>query len=303
MMLRSRGLIRPRVLIPVVGLISALAAAFALTTRSGPGSIIDTGASGGCSVSYRVSGQWNTGFTAALTITNRGSPITSWNLQYAYPGNQSLSQGWSGHWAQRGSSVTVTSESWNDSLAADGSVQIGANFGYSGTNTAPNHVQGQRHDLPRHRVGLFQCRAQRDRLPHRPSCARHVAGAPAADLAGQRPAAAGAGEHAGQRERTAGRAARRGPVLLRGGHLPKADARGGAGRAVLDLRGQDVQRQRRGSLRPVQRALPGEGRQIAARRLRPGWPGPAGRTAGRAAGPAGPDPPRSGRRMSLAGSC
>ena len=47
MMLRSRGLIRPRVLIPVVGLISALAAAFALTTGSGPRSIIDTGASDG----------------------------------------------------------------------------------------------------------------------------------------------------------------------------------------------------------------------------------------------------------------
>jgi hypothetical protein len=41
----------------------------ALTTGSGPLSIIDTGASVGCSVSYMVSSQWNTGFTAALTIT------------------------------------------------------------------------------------------------------------------------------------------------------------------------------------------------------------------------------------------
>jgi endoglucanase len=137
MMLRSRGLIRPRVLIPVAGLITALAAALAVTSGPGPLSIVDTGASAGCSVSYTVSSQWSTGFTAALTITNAGSPITSWNLQYAYAGNQSLAQGWSGTWAQSGRSVTVTSESWNGTLATGGSAQIGANFGYSGTNTAP----------------------------------------------------------------------------------------------------------------------------------------------------------------------
>jgi endoglucanase len=139
MMLRSRGPIRPRVLIPVAALATALAAALALTAGpgSGPLSIIDTGASAGCSVGYTVSSQWNTGFTAALTITNVGSPITSWTLQYAYPGSQSLSQGWSGNWTQSGSSVTVTSASWNGSLATGASAQIGANFGYSGTNPAP----------------------------------------------------------------------------------------------------------------------------------------------------------------------
>jgi endoglucanase len=137
MMLRSRGLVRPRVLIPAAGLITAVAAAFALTSGSGPLSIIETGASAGCSVSYTVSSQWNTGFTAALTVTNAGSPITSWKLQYAYAGSQSLAQGWSGTWAQSGSNVTVTSESWNATLATGGSAQIGANFGYSGTNPAP----------------------------------------------------------------------------------------------------------------------------------------------------------------------
>jgi endoglucanase len=139
MMLRSRGLARPRVLIPVAALATALAAVFALTGGSGAGplGIIDAGASTGCSVSYTVTSQWNTGFTAALTITNAGSPITGWTLQYAYPGHQSLSQGWSGNWSQSGSTVTVTSASWNGSLATGGSAQIGANFGYSGTNQAP----------------------------------------------------------------------------------------------------------------------------------------------------------------------
>jgi hypothetical protein len=137
MMLPLRGLLRLRVIIPAAGLVAALAAAFALSAGSGPLSIVDTGASVGCSVSYSVSSQWNTGFTAALTITNVGSPITAWTLKYGYSGTQSLAQGWSGSWSQSGSAVTVTSESWNGSLATGGSAQIGANFGYSGANAAP----------------------------------------------------------------------------------------------------------------------------------------------------------------------
>jgi hypothetical protein len=91
----------------------------------------------GCSVSYSVSSQWNTGFTAAITITNLGSPLTSWTLGYSYAGNQQLTQGWNGTWSQTGPNVTVTSASWNGSLATNGSAQIGANFSYSGTNTNP----------------------------------------------------------------------------------------------------------------------------------------------------------------------
>ena len=91
----------------------------------------------GCSVAYSVSSQWNTGFTAAITITNLGSPLTSWTLGYSYAGNQQLAQGWNGTWSQTGHNVTVTNASWNGSLATNGSVQIGANFSYSGTNTSP----------------------------------------------------------------------------------------------------------------------------------------------------------------------
>jgi cellulose 1,4-beta-cellobiosidase len=91
----------------------------------------------GCSVTYSVTSQWNTGFTAAITITNLGSPLTSWTLGYSYAGSQQLAQGWSGTWSQSGQNVTVASASWNGSLATNGSAQIGANFSYSGTNTSP----------------------------------------------------------------------------------------------------------------------------------------------------------------------
>ena len=90
-----------------------------------------------CSVTYSVTSQWSTGFTASITITNTGDALTSWTLGYSYAGNQQLTQGWSGNWTQSGENVTVTSASWNGSLATNGSTQIGANFSYSGTNTAP----------------------------------------------------------------------------------------------------------------------------------------------------------------------
>ena len=91
----------------------------------------------GCSVSYTVPSQWNTGFTANIVITNLGSPLTSWNLGYSYSGNQTLQSGWNGTWTQSGANVTVANAAWNGSVATNGTVTIGANFNYSGTNTSP----------------------------------------------------------------------------------------------------------------------------------------------------------------------
>jgi hypothetical protein len=94
-------------------------------------------ASTGCSVTYTVSSQWNTGFSVAVTITNNGPAISNWTLGYSYSGNQQLAQGWSGNWTQSGQNVTVTNASWNGSLGTGASTQIGANFNFSGTNTDP----------------------------------------------------------------------------------------------------------------------------------------------------------------------
>jgi len=98
---------------------------------------VPASAATGCSVAYSVTSQWNTGFGVAITITNLGSPLTSWTLGYAYAGNQQLAQGWNGTWSQAGQNVTVANASYNGSLATGGTVQPGANFSYSGTNTSP----------------------------------------------------------------------------------------------------------------------------------------------------------------------
>jgi cellulase/cellobiase CelA1 len=106
---------------------TAASAAPAAPAASGPA----------CQVSYSTPSDWGSGFTAAITITNNGPAITSWTLAYSYAGNQTLASGWSGNWTQSGKNVTVTNASWNGSLATGASTQIGANFNYSGTNTAP----------------------------------------------------------------------------------------------------------------------------------------------------------------------
>ncbi len=81
---------------------------------------------------------WRTGFTAGLTLTNRGTEaISGWTLTYGYTGNQQLSSGWSGIWSQAGKTVTAKNASWNGTIAAGAAVTTGAQFTYSGTDTAP----------------------------------------------------------------------------------------------------------------------------------------------------------------------
>ena len=91
-----------------------------------------------CQVTYTVNSDWGTGFSVAINITNNGPAVTSWTLGYAYTGNQKIAQGWSGNWSQSGENTTVHRRpSWNGTLATGGSAAIGANFSYTGTNTAP----------------------------------------------------------------------------------------------------------------------------------------------------------------------
>jgi cellulose 1,4-beta-cellobiosidase len=98
-------------------------------------------AAGSCGAAYSVQSDWGSGFTASITVTNTGTAaVTGWSLSYSYTGNQQLTQGWSGTWAQSGHTVTVSSLSYNGSLAPGASTQLGANFSYSGSNAAPASV-------------------------------------------------------------------------------------------------------------------------------------------------------------------
>ncbi|MEW2287682.1 glycoside hydrolase family 48 protein [Streptomyces sp. NPDC047841] len=117
---------------------TAVAAAFALPlTMLATGTPAAHAASVQCSVDYKTN-DWGSGFTADLTITNRGTDaINGWTLTYAYSGNQKLSNGWNGTWSQSGQTVTVKNASYNGTIATGAAVSTGAQFTYSGSNAAP----------------------------------------------------------------------------------------------------------------------------------------------------------------------
>ncbi|MGX7828396.1 glycoside hydrolase family 9 protein [Actinokineospora sp. 24-640] len=91
----------------------------------------------GCKVVYTAS-SWNNGFTATVTLTNTGTTAWSgWNLGFAFPGDQKVTQGWSATWTQSGKTVAAKNLSWNGALAPGSSTSIGFNGSHSGANPSP----------------------------------------------------------------------------------------------------------------------------------------------------------------------
>lgn len=113
---------------------AALAVACTLVALVGPAS-----AAAGCRVTYTLRTQWNTGFTADISITNLGEPISSWTLTFTWPGNQQIQPpGWNGTFSQSGTNVTGVNAPWNGSIPTNGTVSgIGFNGSYSGSNPSP----------------------------------------------------------------------------------------------------------------------------------------------------------------------
>jgi cellulose 1,4-beta-cellobiosidase len=90
-----------------------------------------------CTVDYKVQNQWDTGFTAAVTVTNNGPAKSSWAVKWSYAGNQKVTSGWNAKVSQSGTAVTAANESYNGTLATGGSASFGFQGTYSGTNAIP----------------------------------------------------------------------------------------------------------------------------------------------------------------------
>ena len=90
-----------------------------------------------CTVDYKVQNQWDTGFTANVTVTNNSTAKSSWSVKWAYAGNEKVTSGWNAKVSQSGTAVTAANESYNGSLATGGSVSFGFQGTYSGTNAIP----------------------------------------------------------------------------------------------------------------------------------------------------------------------
>jgi hypothetical protein len=121
--------VRRRVALGAVGLLVAAGGAIA---SSGPAY-----AAVACNVTYQTAWSGGGGFGANITINNVGDPLNGWTLTFAFPGAQTVTQGWSATWSQSGANVTATSMSWNGNVPTGGSVSIGFNGTFTGANAAP----------------------------------------------------------------------------------------------------------------------------------------------------------------------
>jgi endoglucanase len=92
-----------------------------------------------CSATYSVVNAWSGGFQGQVTLTNTGTvPLSSWALSWTFPGSQQISSSWSGVFTQTGTSVSVTNEPYNGSVAVGGTVTVG--FTANGTSGSPAAV-------------------------------------------------------------------------------------------------------------------------------------------------------------------
>ncbi|MBO0918305.1 cellulase family glycosylhydrolase [Streptomyces laculatispora] len=112
---------------------SARSATVSVTTEAG-----GTTPGVGCSVGYRVVGEWSGGFQGEITIRNTGTTaIEGWTLGFSFANGQTITNMWGGIPTRTGGSVSVAPASYTSTIAANGSVTVGFTGGQSGTNAAP----------------------------------------------------------------------------------------------------------------------------------------------------------------------
>ncbi|WP_203840247.1 glycoside hydrolase family 9 protein [Winogradskya humida] len=106
-------------------------------TTPGPSPTPTGSPTAGCRLAYSTD-DWGAGFSGTVAITNTGGAAwPGWTLAFDFPGNQKVTQGWSGTWSQAGTHVTVTNESWNGAVAPGATVSLGFTGSYSGSNPRP----------------------------------------------------------------------------------------------------------------------------------------------------------------------
>lgn len=121
-------------LLVALGLLAGASGTAFAALPAGPGAAV---AAVPCAVDYKIQSQWDTGFTAAVTITNNGAAKSAWSLKWSYGGTQKVTNGWNAKISQSGTAVTAANESYNGALATGGTVSFGFNGTFSGTNSVP----------------------------------------------------------------------------------------------------------------------------------------------------------------------
>ncbi|MFH9659691.1 PHB depolymerase family esterase [Streptomyces sp. NPDC017248] len=92
---------------------------------------------GACRVTYTTS-TWNTGLTAAVTVTNTGTaPVDGWALTFTLPAGQTITSGWNAQYAPASGTVTARNAPYNATLAPGASATLGFQATHTGDASAP----------------------------------------------------------------------------------------------------------------------------------------------------------------------
>ncbi|WP_326558750.1 PQQ-dependent sugar dehydrogenase [Micromonospora sp. NBC_01796] len=91
---------------------------------------------GSCTVGWQTN-QWASGFTANLTITNRGPAVNGWTLTWAFAGTQQVTGGWNSVITQTGQNVSARNAAWNGTIATNASTTFGFQANHSGNTPRP----------------------------------------------------------------------------------------------------------------------------------------------------------------------
>ncbi|MEU8210789.1 glycoside hydrolase family 9 protein [Micromonospora sp. NPDC049044] len=119
------------VAVDAAGNVSAASPGVTVTTTAPP-------AGGGCALTWTAN-NWDTGFTANITITNTGTTaINGWTLAFTFASSgQKIGQAWSANVTQIGTAVTASNLSYNGTLAPGASTSFGFNGTHTGSTTRP----------------------------------------------------------------------------------------------------------------------------------------------------------------------
>jgi len=87
----------------------------------------------GCTATFATLGSWGNGFQGEVRVTAGDDALTGWTVTWTLPSGTSVSHAWGGQATTSGSTVTVTNEAWNGSVAPGGTATVG----FIGSGAAP----------------------------------------------------------------------------------------------------------------------------------------------------------------------
>jgi beta-glucosidase len=87
-----------------------------------------------CTVTYKVTSQWQGGFQGDVTVAVTGGTVNGWSLAFTFGAGQQITQAWNTTISQSGAAVTARDVSWNSQL---GTAQFGFIASWTGSNPVP----------------------------------------------------------------------------------------------------------------------------------------------------------------------